>query len=239
MNHRSIVVSSVFFLACFIFPSLYAAPVKKQKSYDKFFITSVVTDKPVIFLTFDLCPRRGAEQFDEPLYTFLVEENIPAVLFVSGKWLEHNFELGKFLAETPGIYLGGHGYAHERMTALTPAQIAEINKKTSRYISEAAGYEPYLYRVPYADVSPAIKAGSELSGQYMIHYSDVSGDPGGSVKDILRNLKNVGPGSVVIFHLNGRGIHTLEALKILVPEWRAKGFSFGYLPDYLPVLCTE
>ena len=41
------------------------------------------------------------------------------------------------------------------------------------------------------------------------------------------------PGDILIFHVNGRGVHTAEAIPAIVEGLEAKGFRFVLLSDYL------
>jgi peptidoglycan/xylan/chitin deacetylase (PgdA/CDA1 family) len=46
-------------------------------------------------------------------------------------------------------------------------------------------------------------------------------------------LRDVRAGSIVLFHANGRGWHTAEALRILVPELRTRGFELVTVAELL------
>jgi len=39
-------------------------------------------------------------------------------------------------------------------------------------------------------------------------------------------LARARPGAIVIMHVNGRGWHTAQALPILIPALRARGYAF-------------
>jgi hypothetical protein len=45
--------------------------------------------------------------------------------------------------------------------------------------------------------------------------------------------RRVRPGSIVLFHANGRGRHTAEALRILIPAMRAQGYQFATVTELL------
>jgi hypothetical protein len=46
-------------------------------------------------------------------------------------------------------------------------------------------------------------------------------------------LAEAKPGSIIIAHANGRGLHTAEALPLFVPQLRARGFEFVTVSELL------
>ena len=75
----------------------------------------------------------------------------------------------------------------------------------------------------------------------------MTGDPapGQTASGIVRTvLGQATPGSIVIFHANGRGHGTAEALRVIVPALRDKGYTFATVSDLLersdyPVVAHE
>jgi peptidoglycan/xylan/chitin deacetylase (PgdA/CDA1 family) len=64
----------------------------------------------------------------------------------------------------------------------------------------------------------------------------VSGDVGGHVKVaamVERVTQSARPGSIVIFHINGRGSFTKDALPPIIQKLRARGFRFVPLSQLL------
>ena len=79
-----------------------------------------------------------------------------------------------------------------------------------------------------------------------IQWDVVSGDPakGRSAAAIARTVvENARPGSIVVFHANGRGHGTAGSLGIFVPKLRAAGFDFVTVSELLasgkPVAASE
>jgi hypothetical protein len=46
-------------------------------------------------------------------------------------------------------------------------------------------------------------------------------------------LDGVKPGSIVLFHANGRGWHTSAAIRAIIPALRAKGYRFVTVSELL------
>ncbi len=204
-----------------------------------YLVDKIKTSDPVFFLTFDLCPRKGEEQIDEKLLDFLIENKIPAVMFASGRWLMKNEKYAKKIVSYPFFYLGSHGWDHEKMVSLKPSTINNINAYVSEYIYEITGLYPAMYRVPFADLSKNILNASEKSGQFIIHYTTTSADSTFETERIIKAVEDVQKGDILLFHLNGKGKHTKEALEILLPYWESIGLTPGFLPDYIENRCVS
>src|SRR6185369_13411008 len=64
----------------------------------------------------------------------------------------------------------------------------------------------------------------------------VSGDPSkgttthGMIRTVLRGTR---AGSIIVFHINGRGTKTAEALPSIIRELRARGFRFVQVSELL------
>jgi hypothetical protein len=84
-------------------------------------------------------------------------------------------------------------------------------------------------RFPYGACSPAALSEVAQQGLLPIQWDISSGDPtfGVSARMIEQQvLANVQPGSIVLFHANGRGWHTEGALPGIIAALKAQGYSF-------------
>jgi hypothetical protein len=93
-----------------------------------------------------------------------------------------------------------------------------------------------LFRFPFGACNPAaLDAVAEL-GLLPIQWDVSSGDPTKTLsgeKMAAETLRLIHPGSIVLFHANGRGWNTAAALKIMVPQLKAKGFEFATVGELL------
>ena len=46
-------------------------------------------------------------------------------------------------------------------------------------------------------------------------------------------MTNVAPGDILIFHINGRGFHTAEALPQIIDRLQADGYRFVLVSEYI------
>ncbi|MEW5950772.1 MAG: polysaccharide deacetylase family protein [Elusimicrobia bacterium] len=195
-----------------------------------------------IALTFDACEGR----YNEELINFLISENIPATLFLTGKWIDKNPEITKKLAQNSLFEIENHGLKH-RICALSGdkkyglkktkniEEIIDEIELNNRKIEKLTGKRPFFYRPAgaYAD-EICLKTASFLSME-IAGYDSLAGDSFSKVsaKEMSENiLKNAKHGMVVLMHLNHPERSEVQALKIAVPILRKKGFSFCHLEDF-------
>jgi peptidoglycan/xylan/chitin deacetylase (PgdA/CDA1 family) len=199
-------------------------------------IRRVETTAPEVALTFDACATRTQGYgFDRAIHEILKRERIPATIFVSGRWVElHPHEMAE-LSSDPLIAFGDHSYDHPHMTHLPAArqsaQIDQTEAALARY-----GKKSVAFRPPFGDWNRRMIDVVQERGLRTVTWDVVSGDP--SLKTttprLVRNvLDHARAGSIVIFHINGRGHHTAEALPTIVRELRARGLRFVPLADLL------
>src|SRR4029077_1079773 len=93
-----------------------------------------------------------------------------------------------------------------------------------------------LMRFPYGACSPAALSEVAQQGLLPIQWDVSSGDPtvGLSALGIQQQvLSNVAPGSIVLFHANGRGWRTAGALPAVIAGLKARGYEFVTVSELL------
>jgi peptidoglycan-N-acetylglucosamine deacetylase len=174
-----------------------------------------------VALTFDLCPVLKGPGFDPLLVAFLEQQGIPATFFPSGRWMErHDPEL-RLLLDVPFFEIGTHGQIHAHLPDLDAAhQKAEIGEAPA-LLSQCYGRGSWLFRPPYGEYDDVTLDTARRLGLQVVLWSLVSGDPDPmlSARAMLGSLEpSLRPGSIVVFHANGRGEHTLEVVRTLCLE---------------------
>lgn len=169
-----------------------------------------------IALTFDLCPVREGSGFDAPLVQELIAHRIHATFFPSGLWIAaHDAQLRQLLA-VPFFEIGTHGQVHARLTRLSKADQRRELLGPVETLEKTYGRRATLFRPPYGLYDEDTLAVARETGQRMVLWSVVSGDPDPKLTaaGIERDVEwRVRPGSLVIFHANGRGWHTAEIVE--------------------------
>jgi peptidoglycan-N-acetylglucosamine deacetylase len=98
--------------------------------------------------------------------------------------------------------------------------------------------QPSLLRSPFGACNLECLRTVGDMGLLAIQWDVSSGDPWRALtvsRMIDGVLRDVRAGSIVLFHANGRGWHTAEALRILVPELRSRGFELVTVSELLNI----
>ena len=199
-------------------------------------IRRVETVAPSVALTFDACATRTQGYgFDRGIYDVLKREGVPATIFVSGRWVDfHPAEMAE-LARDPLIAFGDHSYDHPHMSRLPIAHMAAEIDETEAALARY-GKKSVAFRPPFGDWNRRTIDVVHERGLATVTWDVVSADPSAKTTT-ARLIHNVvgsaRAGSIIIFHINGRGHHTAEALPTILRELRARGLGFVPLAELL------
>ena len=191
-------------------------------------VTRIENTDHRIAITFDACATQThGYKFDRGIYRILQSEHIPATIFVSGRWVEFHPDVMEELAADPMIEFGNHSYDHPHMSEMgngdIESEIDDTEATLARY-----GKHSVAFRPPFGDYNDRMLDVIRARGLPVVSWDVVSGDPSeatttnGMIQDVEENTR---PGSIVIFHINGRGHKTAEALPTIVRALRARGFE--------------
>ena len=214
-------------------------------------------DERLVALTFDLCESAGTRSgYDAPLVDYLRKEGVRATFFAGGKWLRSHPEPALQLMADPRFEIGNHSWTHKDFRGLAPAQLDEQIRGTQTEYAKlraalvqrecaadagsrtpgAVPAQPVLLRFPYGHCDAQSLAAVADAGLPAIQWSIVTGDPAkGQGADAIARaiLGHVTPGAIVVAHANGRGWHTAEAMRKVVPELRRRGYRFVTVSELL------
>lgn len=176
---------------------------------------------PGIALTFDLCPVKKSPGYDQALVDYLIQHQIPATFFMSGKWIaKHDAEVEHLLG-IEYFEIGTHGEVHAHL----PMHNAEEQQKEIhapvRLLSEHYAHEATLFRPPYGEYNDTTVDVVKLLGLRFIQWSIESGDPDPTLtadQILARIEKRAKPGSIVVLHANGKGKQTRAVIERLTTD---------------------
>ena len=206
--------------------------------------TSIETEKKIAALTFDACGGAHGSGYDEELISYLIEMNIPATLFINGRWIEENVEVMKILSQNDLFEIENHGYAHKPLsmdgrcaygingTDGIKGVLDEIMKNQDA-ITDYTGKSPRFFRsgtAHYDDITLDILKELDLKA---VNF-DVLGDAGATFnkEQMLLSARKVKNGSVFLYHMNQPNREIAEGVKQVVPMLIEMGYSFVKLSDY-------
>ncbi|MEK7477687.1 MAG: polysaccharide deacetylase family protein [Candidatus Coatesbacteria bacterium] len=186
-------------------------------------------DVAQVALTFDACSSGGANRLDEPLLRALEAADVPATIFLGGIWMERQPGAVRRLAANPRFELGLHGWDHRHLAKLSDALLRSHFEKSRGVFRALAGRDSVLFRPPFGIALVRDARLAAEAGLVTVTYDLASGDPDPAfTKEVLTRyvVKRARNGSVIIFHLNGRGHATAVALPGIVAGLRTRGFAF-------------
>lgn len=176
---------------------------------------------PGVALTFDLCPVRKGSGYDRPLMNYLIERRIPATFFISGKWMAKHEPAVDRLLRMGFFEVGTHGEVHAHLPLHdADEQRAEILGPV-KMLEEHYAHKATLFRPPYGEYNDVTVAVVNMLGLQFIQWDIESGDPDPtlSAEQILAGVsQRAKPGSIIVFHANGKGKQTREVIERLTSD---------------------
>lgn len=185
-------------------------------------IYSVDREDKVVSISFDCA--WGTEHTDDILNALKVSD-VRATWFMVEFWTEKYEDYVKKI-DAAGHEIGTHSSTHSYMSKQNAEEIKLELAASSEAIEKVTGKTVELFRPPYGDYDDElIKTASEL-GYYSIQWDVDSLDwKDLSATDIaMRVINGVQSGSIILMHNNG--LHTAEAVPIILETLKNKGYTF-------------
>jgi peptidoglycan-N-acetylglucosamine deacetylase len=183
----------------------------------------------LVALTFDACPTSHAPGFSPEIVERLRAEAVPATFFISGRWAEQHPRELQQLAAVPFFELALHGYRHHHLyDGSLDAAVSEIEDGRGALLRLGQTPQP-LFRPPYGDHPKLLAEAARRAGVTPVLWDVAPGDPDPheTAADLERDvLRRVRGGSIIILHVNGRGVATAAALPALLAGIRQRGLQF-------------
>lgn len=185
-------------------------------------IYSVDREEKVVSISFDCA--WGTDYTDDILNALKVS-NVRATWFMVEFWTEKYGDFVKKIGAA-GHEIGTHSSTHSYMSKQNAEEIKLELETSSKAIENITGKKVELFRPPYGDYDDElIRTASEL-GYYSIQWDVDSLDwKDLSATDIaMRVINGVKNGSIILMHNNG--LHTAEAVPIILETLKNRGYSF-------------
>lgn len=185
-----------------------------------------------VALTFDDGPD---PEVTPALLDVLRDANVRATFFVTGQQAAaHPGLIARMVSE--GHQLGNHTWSHRCLPFCASRTVrAEINA-TDRAISDVTGTAPTWMRPPWGARAPwtlrELRALQKRVALWDVNSFDWRGESAEVIA--ARVLRNVRPGSVVLFHdRHPRGDQTVAAVQRLIIELRARSLEMVTVEELL------
>lgn len=166
----------------------------------------------------------GTEHTDAIL-SALAEAGVRATFFTVQFWAEEHADYLKKVSDA-GHEVGTHSATHSYMSRQSEAEIRAELEGSSQAITAVTGKPVTLFRPPYGDYDDLLIDTCRDMGIMPVQWDVDSLDwKDLSAADIAeRIISRVKSGSIILCHNNG--LHTAEALPIVIDALHAKGFTF-------------
>lgn len=220
---------------CFLQSILLVLLVQQCKSQPTLLVHGK-RDVQQIALTFDACSPTRNPGYDPAIVRILRQYACPATLFLGGRWVERYRSIAKELSTDPLFTLGTHGNSHKLLATLPRDSVILEIRKANDSFARVTGKRPKLFRPPFAIIDSVAATIADSLGLQIVLYDVASGDPDSSfTKEKLIHwvCSAVKKGSIIVFHINGRGWHTAEALPEIIITLRQRGYEFVSVDRFL------
>jgi len=214
-----------------------ASPAVARETIPAGLVTRLPTRERVVALTFDACEAGKRMTLDRRITDLLVARRIPFTIFMGGRFARDNEAAVRGLAAHDFISIQNHTWSHPRdLRLLDDEAVREQVERASVEIAEVVGRRPTLFRFPGGHADARTVELVRGLGYTPVQWRWAEGDPApqiGAEQLTVQTLDRTRPGDILIFHVNGRGWHTGEALPAILDGLAARGFRFVLVSDYV------
>ena len=227
MNFIRVVCLTIVF--SFLGSSIYAL------ENDEIFIKKGNPKNKVIALTFDDGPH-PKETYE--VLDILKKHNVKATFFVAGKPV--NWYTDVFLKTvSEGHEIGNHTFNHTNISNLSKSQIEREIIECEKIIYDLTGKKTNIFRPPYGKYNEKeLKEIAIENGYNIVLWAtlDVMDWKNPSAYEIAKTIVDKAEnGDIILLHDYGTN-NTVEALDILIPKMKEKGFEFVTVSDIIKEL---
>jgi peptidoglycan/xylan/chitin deacetylase (PgdA/CDA1 family) len=183
----------------------------------------VQTGKKLVALTYDDGPN---PHFTPKFLDVLRRHNAKATFYVCGNMMKSNMEIARRI-HAEGHELGNHTYSHPLLVKLSAEAVRDQLQRTNDLIRAANGNQPVrTMRPPYGGRNTTTdRVCRELGLRVILWDVDTNDWRKRTSSQIAETvLKNVKPGSIVLFH--DRLQNSLDAQEEILRTLKQRGYAF-------------
>lgn len=192
-------------------------------------IHKVDTDKKEISLTFDISYN---ERNVDEILDILDKYDVKATFFVVGNWVDKNRDLVEKIHKN-GHEIENHSNTHPNFDEISDEDVKNELEFTSKKIKEITGQESNIFRPPFGEIDGDKVKLCEALGYTVVKW-DVDSMDWRNIEDnniIDRVVQNTSPGSIVLFHGNGKNIDYY--LDQIVYHFKQNGYKMVKVSDLI------
>lgn len=201
----------------------------------KLTLSGPAKSQPTVALTLDACTGKT----DMRILNALIENGIPATVFVTARWMKRNAQALALLKSRPDLFqIENHGAAHvpaidvpgKAYGARTAGSLDAVEREVvegARAIKAATGRKPQWFRGATALYTPGSLERIRKTGARIAGYS-MAGDAGATLgrAATARRISSARDGEVILVHVNHPGRAAGAGVVDGVLALKRKGFRF-------------
>jgi len=184
-------------------------------------IYCVETQEKKVAISFD---ASWGEDNTSQILDILDKYNVKTTFFVVGAWVDQFPDKVKEMSSR-GHEIGNHSNKHPDMTQISKSKIIEEIAMTDAKIRGITGVGTNLFRCPSGTYNNLVVETVEATKHYCIQWDVDSIDwkANGAAIEYNRVIKNVKPGSIILFHNDGK--YTPENLPKIIEKLKNEGYT--------------
>ncbi|KGM97278.1 polysaccharide deacetylase [Clostridium novyi A str. 4552] len=219
----------LFFIAgIFVFLSAYCLAAKlnhvevSTNASKKFPIYRVDTKEKKVAITFD---TNWGTNNTKKVLDILDKYNAKATFFLMGTWVDKHHEETKEIFKR-GHEIGNHSNSHADFTLISESRMIEEIAATDAKLIKLIGKDSKIFRFPSGSYNEKAVKVAEDTNHFCIQWDVDSIDWKERGADIEYNrvMKNVKPGSIILFHDNAK--YTPDNLIRIIGKLQKEGYKF-------------
>lgn len=184
-------------------------------------------DEKLIALSFDDGPNLVTTP---QVLDVLAENGISASFFVEGQYINDTTAAMMLRAVDLGCDIENHSWSHQPMSTLSDEEINTEIYNTSALVEKYTGRAPRFFRPPYIDHNKLMHSLIVLT--FICGQGCDDWVPEVTAQQRADSvIAHAADGQIVLLHDFEGNTNTVEALKTIIPELKARGFRFVTVPE--------
>ena len=182
-----------------------------------------------IALTFD-----DGHKYADQILEKLEQYGVKSTFFLCGTYIRKNCDIYKKIYNA-GYEIGNHSYAHPHMEELSEAEILTELNQTQQLLDQITGGNEglKLFRFPYGskngDVVRLVESQGFIPVTWTVDSRDWTEISAEEICDNVIRSEHLEHGAIILMHTSGE--HTLEALDLLIPQLRERGYEMEKISE--------
>ena len=179
------------------------------------------TTDMLVALSFDDGPNNT---ITPKMLDILEEHGVPASFFVIGQYINDSSAKQMQRAVALGCEIQNHSYTHTYMTQLSTESFKDEIERTDDLVEKYVSTRPAYFRPPYINHNTSMHAAIDHTFISGVGCQDWEANRTAQMRydDLMAKVQD---GDIILLHDFEGNVNTVEALKMIIPELKKRGFT--------------